>query len=202
VRSALEVQPNETLLLWPGREHGGTAPYPHDLRFFWVHFAVRGGRNPGAFSLTVPQHARIQRPDHLTILFRRLLDDQEALGVQPLAGSLMILLLLWEVTSSRPASEPVDGAAPLLAARADTVIRTRFHEDISASTIAAELDCNPDYLGRVSTAGPSPRPSTSAGCAMPRGSWRRDASGSTTWHGCAGSTTAATSAASSGARRA
>ncbi len=144
-----EVQPNETLLLWPGREHGGTAPYPHDLRFFWVHFAVRGGRNPGALSLTVPQHARIQRPDHLTILFRRLLDDQEALGVQPLAGSLMILLLLWEVTSSRPASEPVDGAAPLLAARADTVIRTRFHEDISASAIAAELDCNPDYLGRV-----------------------------------------------------
>jgi AraC-like DNA-binding protein len=61
----------------------------------------------------------------------------------------MILLLLCEVTSSRPASEPVDGAAPVLAARADTVIRTRFHEDISASTIAAELDCNPDYLGRV-----------------------------------------------------
>jgi hypothetical protein len=28
-----EVQPNETLLLWPGREHGGTAPYPRDLRF-------------------------------------------------------------------------------------------------------------------------------------------------------------------------
>ena len=144
-----EVQPNETLLLWPGREHGGTAPYPHDLRFFWVHFAVRGGHDPGALSLSVPQHARIQRPDHLTMLFRRLLDDQEALGVQPLAGSLMILLLLWEVTSSRPASEPVDGAAPVLAARADTVIRTRFHEDISASTIAAELDCNPDYLGRV-----------------------------------------------------
>ncbi len=144
-----EVQPNETLLLWPGREHGGIAPYPHDLRFFWVHFAVRGGRNTGALSLDVPQHARIQRPDHLTILFRRLLDDQEALGVQPLAGSLMILLLLCEVTSSRPASEPVDRAAPLLAARADTVIRTRFHEDISASAIAAELGCNPDYLGRV-----------------------------------------------------
>ncbi len=145
-----EVQPDETLLLWPGREHGGTAPYPRDLQFFWVHFAMRGGRTPaGALSLSVPQHARIQRPDHLTILFRRLLDDQQSLGVQPLAGSLMILLLLCEVTSSRPASEPVDGAAPVLAARADTVIRTRFHEEISASTIATELDCNPDYLGRV-----------------------------------------------------
>jgi AraC-like DNA-binding protein len=145
-----EVQPNETLVLWPGREHGGTGPYPPDLRFYWVHFSVRAGRVPaGALSLSVPQHARIQRPDHLTILFRRLLDDQEAFGVQPLAGSLMILLLLSEVTNSRPASEPVDGAAPVLAARADTVIRTRFHEDLSASTIAADLGCNPDYLGRV-----------------------------------------------------
>jgi AraC-like DNA-binding protein len=142
-----EVKPNETLLLWPGREHGGTAPYPRDLRFFWVHFAVRDGRSGNALSLSVPQHARIQRPDHLTILFRRLLDDQQSLGVQPLEGSLMILLLLCEATRSRPASE--DGAVPLLAARADTVIRTHFHEDISASTIAAELGCNPDYLGRV-----------------------------------------------------
>jgi AraC-like DNA-binding protein len=144
-----EVHPDETLLLWPGREHGGTRPYPRDLQFFWVHFAMRGGRSPGALSLSVPQHARIQRPDHLTILFRRLLDEQEARGVQPLASSLIILLLLCEVTSSRPASEPVDGPAPALAARADTVIRTRFHEGISASTIAAELECNPDYLGRV-----------------------------------------------------
>lgn len=145
-----EVQPNETLILWPGREHGGTAPYPRDLRFYWVHFGVRGGgAPPGTLSLSVPQHARVERPDHLTVLFRRLLDDQEAFGVQPLAGSLMILLLLSEVTHSRPASEPVDGAAPVLASRADTVIRTRFHEDISASTIASELGCNPDYLGRV-----------------------------------------------------
>jgi AraC-like DNA-binding protein len=144
-----EVQPNETLVLWPGREHGGIAPYPRDLRFYWVHFGLRGGRPGNALSLSVPQHARVQRPDHLTILFRRLLDDQEALGVQPLAGSLMILLLLNEVTNSRPASENADDAAPLLAARADTVIRTRFHEDLHASAIADELGCNPDYLGRV-----------------------------------------------------
>lgn len=145
-----QVQPSETLILWPGREHGGVSDYPRDLQFYWVHFSVLPRRGAGdALALSVPQHARIQRPDHLTILFRRLLDDQEAFGVQPLAGSLTILLLLAEVTNSRPASEPVDGAAPLLAARADTVIRTRFHEELSASTIAAELGCNADYLGRV-----------------------------------------------------
>lgn len=147
--TCFEVQPDETLILWPGREHGGTAPYPRDLEFYWVHFGLRGGAAPaGTPSLSIPQHARVARPDHLTVSFRRLLDDQEAFGVQPLAGGLMILLLLSEVTNSRPASEPVDGP-PLLAARADTVIRTRYHEDVSASTIAAELGCNPDYLGRV-----------------------------------------------------
>jgi AraC-like DNA-binding protein len=144
-----DVQPDETLLLWPGREHGGTTPYPRDLEFYWVHFGLRGGTARAQTpTLHIPQHARVARPDHLTVFFRRLLDEQEAFGVQPLAGGLMILLLLAEVTNSRPASEPVN-APPLLAARADTVIRTRYHEDLSASTIAAELSCNPDYLGRV-----------------------------------------------------
>lgn len=147
--ACFDVQPDETLLLWPGREHGGTTPYPRDLEFYWVHFGLRGGpARPQTPTLHIPQHARVARPDHLTVFFRRLLDDQEAFGVQPVSGGLMILLLLSEVTNSRPASEPVT-APPLLAARADTVIRTRYHEDLSASTIAAELGCNPDYLGRV-----------------------------------------------------
>jgi AraC-like DNA-binding protein len=145
-----QVGPGETLILWPGRRHGGTSDYPPDLEFYWVHFKVQGkaprSRKP---QLTVPQHARIGRPDHLTNLFRRLLGDQELFGVRPFPASLMILLILWEVTHSSSAPAAGDSAAELLAARANTLIQTRFHEALSASTVAAKLSCNPDYLGRV-----------------------------------------------------
>jgi len=147
---SFEVGPGQSLLLWPGRTHGGTSPYPRNLRFYWVHFTVSDGAPRGRSpALAVQQHARVERPDHLTNLFRRLLDDQEVFGVQPFAASLMILLMLWEVTNSRSPTAQLEGAAPLLAARADALIRTRFHEPLSASSIAAELGCNPDYLGRI-----------------------------------------------------
>jgi AraC-like DNA-binding protein len=145
-----QVGPGETLILWPERRHGGTSDYPPELKFYWVHFKVHGKtQRSRAPQLSVPQHARIGRPDHLTNLFRRFLGDQELFGVQPLPASLMILLMLCEVTNSSSSAATGDSEAGLLAARADTLIRTRFHEALSASTIAAELGCNPDYLGRV-----------------------------------------------------
>jgi AraC-like DNA-binding protein len=150
-----EVSAGETLMLWPGRLHGGTAPFAPDLQFFWVHFTLpdtaRGQTMvwPDSSVLRVPQHARIERRDHLTGLFQRLLNDQEIHGVQPFPDSLTILLMLWEVTRSRGATASLDGAPQRLAASADRLIRTHFHEAISASTIADQLGCNADYLGRI-----------------------------------------------------
>ncbi len=150
------VVQDETLILWPGRRHAGTRPYPPDLQFYWAHFTLAG---PGAeaetsgigagLGLSVPQHVRISRPEQMTILFRRLLNEQEQSGVQPIPDSLRLTLMLWEITHSRPASADANSAAAVLAARADAYIRTQFHEPISAATIAARLKCNPDYLGRV-----------------------------------------------------
>ena len=34
---AFTISTGEALLLWPGRMHRGTQPYPEDLEFFWVH---------------------------------------------------------------------------------------------------------------------------------------------------------------------
>jgi AraC-like DNA-binding protein len=145
-----EVGAGETLLLWPGRLHGGTSPFAPDLQFYWVHFTLPDMRRAkSAEWLEVPQHARIERRDHLTGLFQRLLNDQEIYGVQPLPDSLTILLMLWELTRSRVATATHDGAPQRLAASADRWIRTHFHESIGASTIAAQLGCNADYLGRV-----------------------------------------------------
>jgi AraC-like DNA-binding protein len=99
--------------------------------------------------LVVPQHVRISRPDHLTSLFRRFLDDQETIGVQPLPASLLVMLMLFEIASSSPAMSIAETTATALAGRANNLIRTRYHEPLSTALIARELHCNPDYLGRT-----------------------------------------------------
>jgi AraC-like DNA-binding protein len=145
-----EVGAEETLVLWPGREHGGTLPFPPDLQFFWVHFAMPDiGHSASEIALQIPQHAYVNRPEHMTGLFRRLLNEQNVLGDRMIPMSLMVMQMLWEVTSSRAVGGALDGQSAVLAGRADAIIRTEFHQPISASSIAAQLGCNPDYLGRI-----------------------------------------------------
>ena len=147
------VRAGEALVLWPGRRHYGLTPYPADLSYYWLHFHLSGenvGRNAQEQlqeRLNVPQHTRVGRPDHLTSLFRRFLDDQETVSVHP-AASLLVLLMLHEVAGSYTPPVASDAAA-LLAGRAHTLIRTHFHEPLSTSQLAKQLRCNPDYLGRV-----------------------------------------------------
>lgn len=144
------VGPEETLILWPQRAHGGTAPYPADLQFYWAHFSIVGGGGAAdAQRLDVAQHARVARPEQMTSLFRRLLSEQESLGEPQLPMSMMLLLMLWEVTNSRAVGDPHSDASARLAARADALIRASFRQPISASTIAAQIGCNADYLGRA-----------------------------------------------------
>ena len=145
-----EVGEEETLILWPQREHGGIAPYPPDLQFFWVHFDVLSSEDQDSVNLCqIPQHAYVSRPEYMTGLFRRLLNEQELLGERQVPMSLMVMQMAWEVMSSRAVGGTLDGQSAILAGRADAIIRTNFHLDISASTIASQLGCNPDYLGRV-----------------------------------------------------
>lgn len=144
-----DVQAGESLVLWPQRRHRGTEVFAPNLSFYWTHFGVLDDGEQREQGLRVPQHARVARPDHLTTLFRRLLDDQETLGLEPLSASLTVLLMLLEVANSDSARSPADSSAALLAGRADALIRARYHEPLCASSIAEELHCNPDYLGRV-----------------------------------------------------
>ena len=147
------VRAGETLHLWPGQKHGGTANYPADLSFYWIHFSIATPdrkRSRCRPNLVVPQCARVARPDRLTELFRRFLDDQESGQSTRLSGALLIALML-EATAESHASgraAPSDSLAAL-AARAEAWLLTRFHTPISASDVATGLSCNPDYLGRV-----------------------------------------------------
>ena len=144
------LEPGQTLLLWPGRRHGGTALNPEDLQFYWIHFEVEGGKGRRLDSIIrVPRTATISRPDRLTELFRRFLDDQEAKCLDQASADLLVMLMLCQVARSHNSAEDAVGTIAVLAQRAEAYIRTHFDQAISTSTIARTLDCNPDYLGRA-----------------------------------------------------
>lgn len=145
-----EVGEGQSLLLWPGRRHRGTAPFPPDLSFYWIHFTLADGEpRAGSLPMTVLQHVTVSRPDHMTELFRRYLDDQESGALDPNAAGLLVVLMLCEVSRSRPGALARDSASTRLAGRADSHIRTHFHQSITPARVAAALGCNANYLSRV-----------------------------------------------------
>ena len=137
------LKKNDTLLLFPGRRHGGLIPYAPDTSFYWIHFSVR---QPSG-GVEIPQTVSLERPDRMKELFRSFLNQQEQGESVSVQGTLFIMLMLNEIISSRPGNMSMPGAA--LAAKAMNYITLHAFEDISTSSIASELNCNPDYLGRV-----------------------------------------------------
>lgn len=146
---AFRLQRGQSLLLFPGRRHLGTAAYPANLSFYWLHFKLRAAPTCEPLAVNVPQHAFVARPDHLTSLFHRFLDDQETGALTPPEADLLVLQTLLEIARSPSAAPEGSSAGALLASRAEIMLRQHFHENLSASHIARALSCNPDYLGRV-----------------------------------------------------
>src|SRR5208337_4719518 len=58
---------DQTLILFPGRRHGGLLPYTPDVNFYWVHFRVHDSL-PRSSRMRVPKVAAIRNPDGLTEL--------------------------------------------------------------------------------------------------------------------------------------
>lgn len=145
-----ELRAGQTLLLWPGRKHGGTIPYPRDLSFYWIHFILNSwiAKHRPALLLSVPQLVTLRRPERFTELFRRFLDDQESGHLTPAGGACLIIQMLTEVSLNKERFLESPSYA-FLASRAEDYIRTQFDKSISARDIARALRCNPDYLGRV-----------------------------------------------------
>lgn len=132
----------QCLILRASHRHGGTSNYPADLSFYWLHFRPVG---KGSF-LQVPQLSEPSRPERVTELFRRFLDDQEAGVLLPQQGNLLVGLILLEIVSPAPGRRD---AAEILAGKAEEFIAANFRHGIHAGDVASALGCNPDYLGRV-----------------------------------------------------
>jgi AraC-like DNA-binding protein len=147
---AFEVSAGQSLILWQGRRHWGTAPFTPDLSFYWIHFTVQSASPRfSTQDLKISQYVTVSRPDHMTELFRRFLDDQETGALDAASSSLLLMLMLCEVARSRPPSRIRDSASVRLAGRADAYIRTHFHQTLSPSSVAETLGCNANYLSRI-----------------------------------------------------
>ena len=146
-----EVSSGQSLILWPARQHWGTATYDRKLSYYWLHFQVIDSDLLENQFLDIPQHSTVRRPDHLTDLLRRFLEDQETKELTALSGDLLVLLMLHELSSSHPheREESRKPAGRVLASRADAYIATHFEQSISTSIVADRAGCNADYLSRV-----------------------------------------------------
>lgn len=152
---AFEVGAGEALILDPGVVHFGTAEYPGNLRYYWIHFhysSIESIRRESVREthgyIPVPKHARLEAPERLTELFRWFIDEQEAGTLGSQRASLLTMMMLAEVSSGVENRSSSRSQAPMVET-AHQIIRTRFADDISTSTVAAEVGCNPDYLGRA-----------------------------------------------------
>lgn len=146
---SFEVGPNEAILLWPGRVHHGTRPNPLQLVYYWVYFTVRGEDTSNQdLSIEIPQHSIVERPDHMVALLHRVIDDREQPTYGGRTSDLALLLALSELGFT-PGSRAGTETTATFANRADAVIRSTFHCQITTSSIASQIGCSADYLGRA-----------------------------------------------------
>jgi AraC-like DNA-binding protein len=142
------VEAGQALLLWPGLKHGGSAPYASDLSFFWVHFQVAdAGPLAGNAEFPAAKLTTVWRPDVMTELFHRYLNDRESGYLNDFAYGLYVLQMLNELNPVR--GKESRARANKFAELADRWIRANFNMPLSTSSVASALGCNADYLGRM-----------------------------------------------------
>lgn len=145
------VKAGESLLLRPGYQHVGEGRFPDDLKFYWLHFdwlAHAGDASQRQTLLRIPQHVGVRNPQYVISLFRQFLSEQENVH-RSIALECILLLILQQLSAAGVEESPDDSPGVALAWKARQIIRTRFHLPLSTSTLAKELHCNADYLGRV-----------------------------------------------------
>ncbi|MBN8707806.1 MAG: hypothetical protein BGO12_03565 [Verrucomicrobia bacterium 61-8] len=140
------VSGGQTLILWPKISHRGTGGYESDLSFYWLHFRLQADRRKSDSCEPIAQQATPKRPERLTELFHRYLDDQESGRLSAEQARLLAGLMLLEIHSPEIKTSPSEEN---LAGRAQRHIATHFATGLHAGAVAAAIGCHPDYLGRV-----------------------------------------------------
>lgn len=148
-REKYTVPAGKCLLLPPGIRHGGLSPYTENLSFFWIHFHPAGKASEKMLK-NRPVCFVPGNPSRLSEYFQLYLSRQEESPEDRSGLDLVLELILHEAFhascgmnagNSEPEPRQVEQAAG--------IISLRFREPLSTSQIAKELQCNPDYLGRL-----------------------------------------------------
>ncbi len=145
------LEAGQILLLFPGRKHGGSAPMPPDLKFYWLHFEIEeidSKPSIGGGLMILPQTTTLARPENMERIFRFFLSEQESGKMSPVTADLLTLLILNEV-SHQTQETPSEDEVNVVATWAHSYIYTHFDQSITASKVAAALGYNVDYLGRI-----------------------------------------------------
>lgn len=146
------VKAGESLLLWPHRKHVGVGNFPADLKFYWLHFELNSqGDNPSDYPvslISMPQHGQVINPQYVISLFRQFLSEQETINRSD-SLELILLLIMQQLSVAANDNPQADNSGVALAYKAQQLIRTQFHLPVSTSSLASQLHCNADYLGRV-----------------------------------------------------
>lgn len=146
----MAISQHQYLLLQPDHEHAGTEPYADDLSFYWLHFHVPSETTSRSKDmLALLQHGQPRRPDRLTELMHRFLDEQVNQTLTPLSANCLVMLMLCEAADTLSIAQQTSLTSNGLAMRAERYIATHANKPISTLAVARELDCNPDYLGQV-----------------------------------------------------
>jgi AraC-like DNA-binding protein len=140
------LKPGDSLLLYPGRLHGGNLAYPPDLSFYWIHFEVNRPASKNKL-FEIPQQVKLREPEKIIELLRRFLDLQESENHDKIQLSLLMALILCELGNAAKSKPESSGNA--IARKAREFITLHAEEPVSTSFIARKLQCNPDYLGRI-----------------------------------------------------
>lgn len=139
----------DTLLLEGGLRHGGSAPYPPKLSFYWVHFKTEplsGEKTCRTFD--IPKTVSIRKPQTLIELFRIFLDNQESYSPDPGISQLTLLQILRHLVVF--GVNALSGPRPkALVGRVESYLDVNARSAISTSSIAKALNVNSDYMGRV-----------------------------------------------------
>jgi AraC-like DNA-binding protein len=142
------LEAGDALILFPGRFHEGAAPYQPDTSFYWLHFHA-DPVSESESSVSIAQYSKLSEPLRLVELFSRFLDDQENHRLEPHYSAALVRLMLLEIALQASDRFLPETHPTRLASQAQAFITRNFRQPLSTSLVARQLNCNPDYLGRI-----------------------------------------------------
>lgn len=138
------VHKGETLLLYPGKSHGGLVETNESVSFYWLHFRILNQNCDSNSFINIEQNCRKTDWKRLEMLFQQYISAQQNGSLTPLLGEIILLQIFMYLSEQESPYKPFHPVADQI----DRYIAEYFLEPISTSTIAKEFSRNASYLGR------------------------------------------------------